>query len=206
MEKNSQSREQGPARAHLETGRSDPETGQRHSDKGQDSLAARLTAGDRAAAAELVDIYHERIYRFMRRLGHDRQLSEDLTQETFLRAWSHIGQLRDDNALEAWLYRIAGNVSKLYWRKHRIKESTGIDAVAVPSTGEAGHDIIGRSEELNKLQRAIDRLTWKLRQAIVLHYMQHLSIAEAAKAAGISPGTLKSRLNRALNTLRRHVS
>jgi RNA polymerase sigma-70 factor (ECF subfamily) len=52
----------------------------------------------------------------MRRLGHGRQLSEDLTQETFLRAWRHIGQLRNGKALEAWLYRIAGNVSKLYWR------------------------------------------------------------------------------------------
>jgi len=206
MEKNSQSREQEPAPAHLETGRSDPETGQRHADKGQDSLAARLTAGDREAAAELVDIYHERIYRFMRRLGHGQQLSEDLTQETFLRAWRHIGQLRDGKALEAWLYRIAGNVSKLYWRRHRIKESTSIDSVAAPSTGEAGHDVIGRSEELNRLHRAVDRLSWKLRQAIVLHYMQHLSIAEAAKAAGIRQGTFKSRLNRALNTLRRYVS
>jgi RNA polymerase sigma-70 factor (ECF subfamily) len=205
MEKNSQSREQVPAPAHLETGRSDPETGQRHSDKGQDSLAARLTAGDREAAAELVDIYHERIYRFMRRLGHGQQLSEDLTQETFLRAWRHIGQLRDGKALEAWLYRIAGNVSKLYWRRHKVKELTGMESIAVPYTGEAGHDIIGRQEQLGRLQGAVDRLSWKLRQAIVLHYMQHLSIAEAAKAACIRQGTFKSRLNRALNTLRKQI-
>ena len=206
MEKNSQSREQQPTPAHLETERSDPEAGQRHPDKGQDSLAARLTAGDREAAAELVDIYYERIYRFMRRLGHGRQLSEDLTQETFLRAWRHIGQLRDDKALEAWLYRIAGNVSKLYWRRQKVKELTGVDEIAVPYTGQSGYDVIGHSEELNKLQRAIDRLSWKLRQAVVLHYMQHLSIADAAKAAGIRQGTFKSRLNRALNTLRRNVS
>jgi len=206
MEKNSQPREQEPAQAHLETGRSDPETGQRHPDKGQDSLAARLTAGDREAAAELVDRYHERIYRFMRRLGHSRQLSEDLTQETFLRAWRHIGQLRDGKALEAWLYRIAGNVSKLYWRRHKVKESTGIESIAAPSASEAGHDVIGRSEELRRLQRAVDRLSRKLRQAIVLHYMQQLSISEAAEAAGISQGTFKSRLNRALNTLRKHAT
>ena len=205
MEKNSQPREQEPAQSHLQIGRSDPETGQRHSDKEQDSLAARLTAGDREAAAEFVDRYHERIYRFMRRLGHGRQLSEDLTQETFLRAWRHIGQLRDGKALEAWLYRIAGNVSKLYWRRHKVKELTGIDEIAVPYTGQSGYDIIGRNEQLIKLQGAVDRLSWKLRQAIVLHYMQHLSIAEAAKAAGIRQGTFKSRLNRALNTLRKQI-
>jgi RNA polymerase sigma-70 factor (ECF subfamily) len=206
MEENSQPREQEPAQAHLEIGRSDPETGQRHSDKEQDSLAARLTAGDREAAAEFVDRYHERIYRFMRRLGHGRQLSEDLTQETFLRAWRHIGQLRNGKALEAWLYRIAGNVSKLYWRRHKVKESTGIESIAAPYTSEAGHDVIGRSEEFRRLQRAVDRLSRKLRQAIVLHYMQQLSISEAAEAAGISQGTFKSRLNRALNTLRKHAT
>ena len=142
----------------------------------------------------------------MRRLGHSRQLSEDLTQETFLRAWRHIGQLRDGKALEAWLYRIAGNVSKLYWRRHKVKESTGIESIAAPHTSEAGHDVIGRSEELRRLQRAVDRLSRKLRQAIVLHYMQQLSISEAAEAAGISQGTFKSRLNRALNTLRKHAT
>ncbi len=205
MEKNSQSREQVPAPAHPESGNSNLEQGQRHADKGQDSLAARLTAGDRAAAVELIDIYHERIYRFIRRLGHGRQLSEDLTQETFLRAWRHIGQLRDGKALEAWLYRIAGNVSKLYWRRHKVKELTGIDEIAVPYTGQSGYDIIGRNEQVIKLQGAVDRLSWKLRQAIVLHYMQHLSIAEAAKAAGIRQGTFKSRLNRALNTLRKQI-
>ena len=66
-----------------------------HSEQRLDSLVRRLRAGDRTAAAELVDIYYKQIYFFMRRLGHDRQVSEDLTQESFLNAWHHIGQLRD---------------------------------------------------------------------------------------------------------------
>ena len=55
----------------------------------------------------------------MRAVGHNRQTSEDLTQETFLRAWYHIGQLRDGKALNGWLFRIAGNVSKLHHRRHK---------------------------------------------------------------------------------------
>jgi RNA polymerase sigma factor (sigma-70 family) len=78
--------------------------------------------------------------------------------------------------------------------------------MAAPYSGEAGHDVVAHNEQLGRLQGAVDRLSWKLRQAIVLHYMQHLSIAEAAKAAGIRQGTFKSRLNRALNILRKHVS
>ena len=72
-------------------------------EKRRDSLAARLRAGDSTAATELVDIYYEQIYLFMRRLGHSRQASEDLTQESFLQAWHHIGQLRDGKALNSWL-------------------------------------------------------------------------------------------------------
>jgi RNA polymerase sigma-70 factor (ECF subfamily) len=82
-------------------------------------LAARLSKGRSAAAEELVDCYYERIYLFMRAVGHDRQISEDLTQETFLRAWYHIGQLRDGKALSGWLFRIASNASA-YHRRHQI--------------------------------------------------------------------------------------
>jgi len=78
----------------------------------QDWLAERLREGDRAAAARLVEMYYQPIFLYMRRLGHDRQESEDLTQESFLNAWYHIGQLKDGKALASWLYRIASNVSR----------------------------------------------------------------------------------------------
>ena len=206
MEKNAERAEQEAASAHPQNRKSNARATEKRVNKAQDSLASRLSSGERCAAAELVDVYHEQIYLFMRRLGHDRELSEDLTQETFLRARHLIGQLRDSKALEAWLYRIAGNVSKLYWRRRKLKELTNIDTIEAPHSGAAGHDVVAHNEELGRLQGAVDRLSWKLRQAIVLHYMQHLSIAEAAKAAGISQGTFKSRLNRALNILRKHVS
>lgn len=170
-----------------------------------DSLARRLRAGDHTAAAELVDIYYKQIYLFMRRLGHDRQVSEDLTQESFLKAWHHIGQLRDGKALNGWLYRIAGNVSKLYWRRHKQKKPAGVESFYVPDHSNAVPDIAEQNEQLEQLKNAVARLPVKLRQTVVLHYMQHLTIAEAADAAGIREGTFKSRLNRALTTLRKQV-
>ena len=176
-----------------------------HLPQRQDTLAARLRAGDRTAAAELVDIYYEQIYLYMRRLGHDRQVSEDLTQESFLNAWYHIGQLRDGKALNSWLYRIAGNVSRLYWRRHKGKEAAGIDDIDVPDSSGAQWDKAGHREQIEQLKSAVARLPIKLRQAVVLHYMQQLTISEAAEAAGIRPGTFKSRLNRALKALRKHV-
>jgi RNA polymerase sigma-70 factor (ECF subfamily) len=178
---------------------------QEHLGQRRDSLAARLRTGNRAAAAELVDIYYQRIYLFMRRLGHSGQVSEDLTQQSFLQAWQHIGQLRDGKALNGWLYRIAGNVSKLYWRKHKAGKSVSIEGIDVPESSEAESGKIGDYEQFGRLKNAVVRLPGKLRQAVVLHYMQHLTIAEAAEAAGVRQGTFKSRLSRALKALRKQV-
>jgi len=171
----------------------------------RDSLATRLRAGDRDAAAELVDEYYEQIYLFMRRLGHDRQASEDLTQESFFNAWHHIGQLKDGKALNGWIYRIASNVSRLHWRKHKHKEVIGIEGLQVQQSDKSEHEKIEYNEQLEQLKDAVERLPMKLRETIILHYMQQLTIAEAAEVAGLNQGTFKSRLNRALKTLRKKV-
>jgi len=177
-----------------------------HLDQKRLSLVARLKAGDRAAAAELVDEYYQQIYLFMRKFGHDRQISEDLTQESFFNAWHHIGQLRDGKALDSWLYRIAANVSRLYWRKHKHKEVVGIEIIDSAESTEDGYDRVGRYEQLEELKTAVGRLPVKLRETIVLHYMQQLTIAKAAEALGVKEGTFKSRLNRALKALRKDIT
>lgn len=167
----------------------------------QENLATRLRGGDKEAASELVDMYYEQIYLYMRRLGHDPQISEDLTQESFFSAWRHIGQLRDGKSLNGWLYRIAGNVSRLFWRKH--KHISAIEDIKLPDADKAVSEQVNHQEELERLNSAVSKLPRKLRQTIVLHYMQQLTIAEAAQAADIREGTFKSRLNRALKILRK---
>ncbi len=192
--------------AYPNTKKEDSGKSQVHPEQQRQSLVARLRAGDRGAAAELVDKYYQRIYLFMRRLGHDQQISEDLTQESFFNAWHHIGQLRDGKALDSWLYRIAANVSKLHWRKHKRKEVVGIDIVEMAGGTEDGRDRVSRYEQLDELKTAVERLPRKLKETIVLHYMQQLTIARAAEALGIKEGTFKSRLNKALKTLRKEIT
>jgi RNA polymerase sigma-70 factor (ECF subfamily) len=198
--------EQKPDVAYLTNEQRDAGANKEFLSQRRDSLHARLRAGDRTAAAEMVDEYHEQIYLFMRRLGHDRQISEDLTQETFFNAWHHIGQLKNEKALNGWLYRIAGNVSRLYWRRHKHSEVVGIEDMDLPDSGQAGPDAAGRREQLEQLKDAVTRLPVKLRETIALHYLQQLTIAEAADIAGIRQGTFKSRLNRALGILRKSVA
>jgi len=167
------------------------------------SLVSQLRAGSNEAAEQFVNLYYEQIYLFMRRLGHSSQVSEDLTQESFLKAWQHIEQLRDDDALKGWLYRIAGNVSKVYWRRKKAKV-VNIDELEI-SDQSRDEKKLGDFEELERLQKAIKTLPMKMKEAVILHYLQHLTIEEAAKAAGIRLGTFKSRINRAMKKLKKQM-
>jgi len=205
MQKNAQAAEQNDGTAHLvrEMAAAASTEGTPRTDC--ESLAMRLRRGDRTAAEELVSCYYERIYLFMRAIGHDRQISEDLTQETFLRVWYHIGQLRDGKALNGWLFRIAGNVSRLHWRRHKDADATGPEGPDTPLGGPNGLEGASGQENLMRLRGAVARLPHKLRQAVVLHYMEQLTISEAADAAGVRQGTLKSRLNRGLEALRKQM-
>ena len=206
MEKDSRVAEQTDDLAHLTRKQAIADEDRRLLAEDAAHLAARLRKGDRTAAEELVDRYYERIYLFMRAVGHDCQISEDLTQETFLRAWYHIGQLREGKALNGWLFRIAGNVSKLHHRRHKDRGTVDLDSIEPPEGGADGSNRAGDREQADQLRQAVGRLPWKLRQAIVLHYMEQLTISEAADAAGIRQGTLKSRLNRGLEALRKEVA
>jgi len=176
----------------------------RGSGKSPVALVSQLKAGSNEAAEQLVGLYYEQIYLFMRRLGHSCQVSEDLTQETFLQAWQHIDQLIDDKALKGWLYRIAGNVSKGYWRRNKKRKAVNIEELKISDQSE-GEKKLGDFEELERLKKAIMMLPMKLKEAVILHYLQHLTIEEAAKAAGVTEGTLKGRINRALKKLKKQL-
>lgn len=205
MHKNAPAAEQSTDLAHLAPKMTDAARPGRRSESEQVELAGRLRHGDRAAAEELVETYYERIYLFMRAMGHDSQISEDLTQEAFMKAWYHIGQLRDGRALTGWLFRIASNVSRLHWRRHRHESGIGGEGLEPVAVGGDGLRLAGDQEQFAWLHQEIARLPWKLKQAIVLHYLDQLTIAEAAEAAQVRPGTLKSRLNRGLEALRKHI-
>lgn len=194
--------EQQAGWAHLDKERQVVHENNQDLQKNRRSLAFRLRAGSHKAAAELVDIYYEQMYFYMRRLGHSRSVSEELTQEIFMSAWQHIGQLKTDVALNNWLYRIASNISRVYWRRHKGESAAGIEGFEV-ADGNDGR--IGDFERFEDLRKAVESLPRKLREVIVLHYMQHLTISEAAEAVGVRLGTFKSRLNRALNALRKQL-
>jgi RNA polymerase sigma-70 factor (ECF subfamily) len=175
-------------------------------EKTADSLVTRLQVGDEEAACALVDTYHRQIYAFLRHLGHSWWVSEELTQRTFVQAWRNINSLKNSQGLNTWLYRIARNASKEYWRKNkkRIELNAGEARLTVHSqNGQGGSHL---AEEFERARQAVLKLPLKLREAVVLHYMQSFSITEAAVIAGVREGTFKSRLSRAIKKLRKELT
>ena len=142
----------------------------------------------------------------MRRLGFGSQMSEDLTQEAFLQIWQHIGQLRNSGALNSWIYRVACNVSRAYLRRHKGKETQSIDLTILKADNKDEYDNIEHNEQIKRLNSAVAGLPMKFKETIILHYMQQLNIADAAKVLGVREGTFKSRLSRALKRLRNQIS
>ena len=124
-----------------------------------------------------------------------------------MKAWYHLGQLRNGSTLSGWLFRIAHNVSCQHWRRRGRREAAvgeGIELRAEDNMGqEIREDRVAYTEQLERLQLAVEGLSLKLRQTIVLHYLQGFPISAAARVAGIREGTFKSRLNQALEALRR---
>jgi RNA polymerase sigma-70 factor (ECF subfamily) len=165
-------------------------------------LVWRLRRGDREACGELIRRHHSQVYGYLRRLGADPGLAEDLTQETYARAWQGIRTLRKAASLRSWLLTIARNELFQQMREGR-PETTALADLPERTDDAPGAEItLVRDERDRMVRRAVARLEPTLCEAIALHYFQGLSFREAGAVIGIPAGTVKSRVHRALGCLR----
>jgi RNA polymerase sigma-70 factor (ECF subfamily) len=158
-------------------------------------LVWRLRRGDRDACRDLVRRYHGRVYGYLRRLGADPPLAEDLTQETYARAWNRIETLRKATSLRSWLLTIARN-QYLQWVRVKRVDTAAIDGL--PETADRAPTV----ESDLALREAVDRLEPDLQETVALHYFQGLTLREIGAVLEAPVGTVKSRLHRALVSLR----
>ncbi|MBV6497436.1 MAG: sigma-70 family RNA polymerase sigma factor [Acidobacteria bacterium ACB1] len=184
----------------------------RHTENG---FVDKLKAGDAAAFDTLVERFSGSIFAVALRISADREEAEDLTQETFLRAFRSIGGFRGDASLKTWLIRIAINQSRnrsRWWRRRRRDRTVSLDEQISDSSVHIGDTIAditaGPEEDTLKreretaLLRALSTLKPIYREAIVLADIEGLTYAECAAALDINMGTLKSRIARAREELR----
>jgi RNA polymerase sigma-70 factor, ECF subfamily len=169
-------------------------------------LVESAKAGDTEAFAALYDRYLETVYRYVYYRVGSRQLAEDLTSETFLRALRRIGtftwQGRD---FAAWLVTIARNLVADHFKSSRFRlEISTADIVATDSgseTTEGPEHTVMQAWTNAALLEALKRLNPQQQECLVLRFLQGLSVAETARIMGKNEGAIKTLQYRAVRTL-----
>ncbi len=164
------------------------------------AIQANEFEAENASAAFNAD--YQRIYRYIKSMIRDEFEAEDLTQETFLRAFNRRDTLREEAARTAWLYRIATHVTldrlRRYARRAPLESESDLDAseVAEPDAPSL-QQTMERDEMSGCVQAYLNRLSDSYRAVILLHDMHELSAQEIAQLLGESLATVKIRLHRA---------
>lgn len=179
-------------------------------------LIKQVKKGDHQAFAELVDRYKNSVYAICLRMVGDRHEAEDLSQETFIRAYRHIAQFDHNRKFSTWVFRIATNLSIDFLR--RKKPSVSLDA-EIPGTdgltlnsmlpdsdaGARPDERMIRTEMEQRVQREIAKLPEKYRSAVILKYVEDLSLKEIGDIMDLPIGTVKTRIHRGREMIRRNM-
>jgi len=171
-------------------------------------LAEKARAGDRASLEQLVNHFHEEIFRMVYYRTRSRMDAEDLTQEIFMRMSKNLPGLKDAGRIRPWLYSIALNRVRDFHRKKRILSffgtTTELDAVAQATAGSSnnpGDNVIQKEFQL-QFHRFTEGLSRWEREVFMLRFVNHLRIREIAEALKKSESTIKTHLYRALKKFR----
>ncbi len=178
----------------------------------------KLKQGDAVAFDTFVQRYTSDIYGLLYRITEDAEEAADLTQETFIKAFKAIKKFRGDAELKTWLFRIAINQSKnrfRWWKRRKREKTVSLDAPVgngdtplseTISTGFANPEENTLQNERQKfLSEALQKLPDIFREAVILCDIEGLSYEEISTVLEINPGTVKSRIARGREELRKKL-
>jgi RNA polymerase sigma-70 factor, ECF subfamily len=162
-------------------------------------LFERASHGDHEAFGVLVGGHLARLDSAARLILRDPELARDAVQEATLRAWKNLRGLRDPDRLGAWLHRLTVNACLDMARKRRGRT---MEVELTPLHDAPVADPTSRVADALYVERMLAAVDPAQRAVVVLHYYLDLTLPETAAVLGIPVGTAKSRLNRALDTMR----
>jgi RNA polymerase sigma-70 factor (ECF subfamily) len=175
-----------------------------------EALIRRCQQGDRLAIEVLIRRYQNYVYRLCYLVMRSEQDAEDMTQETFIRAFRALPrfEIRQGTSFEAWLYRIAVNACRSRMRRKWYQvlpwPEPAPQLVAAPE--EQPDRVLIQGERRHRLLEAIDSLGEKHRLVVILRYYAGLSNEEIARTLNIPSGTVRSRLHVARQRLREFLA
>lgn len=180
------------------------------------ALVARAKEGDAAAFSELVRHYDRRVFRMAKQITQNDDDTEDVLQETFLKAYTHLNDFQGNSKFYTWLVRIAVNEALMKLRKRRADRTSPLDEPIDTGEDEVVREIAVweenpesqySREEMHKiLDDAVQSLKPPYRTVFILRDIEELSIEETAEALNLSISAVKSRLLRARLQLREKLT
>lgn len=173
----------------------------------ESECVARVLSGDRTAFDRLVDSYTARIYTHVYRMTRNREEAEDVVQETFLRAYRNLASFDRLRPFRNWLYAIATNLALNALRARQRRGLTitldfDNDMVEIDSQLEDARALLMRGDIAGRLAQAIGMLPPQPAALVHLHYMEGMTIREAADTLDMSEDAAKVALHRARKRLR----
>lgn len=169
-------------------------------------LVLRCQEDDIEAFDEIVARYKDGIYNYIWRMVSNRDDAEDLTQEVFLRAFTSIKRFRSEANLRTWLYKIANNICidryrrmglerRLFTRLEKDSDDSGcVETMEIPDGTYDPQALYDRTETIDEIYKALDKLPQKLRMAVLLYDLEGLTYEEITEVMDCPMGTVKSRI------------
>jgi RNA polymerase sigma-70 factor (ECF subfamily) len=165
------------------------------------TLVSRAQAGDRAAFEDLIRAHARLVWASAYGWARDPAWTEDIVQETFLRAWESIREVKEPRAFKGWLLTIA---RRLAWHQAEVSGRTlRDDRLPDPGAGEPPAD---PEEAREEVQKALARLPERYRVPVTLHFLNGLEYAAIERVTGLANGALRGLVARGVAKLRAELA
>ncbi|MBE6985701.1 MAG: sigma-70 family RNA polymerase sigma factor [Ruminococcaceae bacterium] len=173
----------------------------------------KAAKGDASAFEELLLRYHGQIYNLCLRMTGNPDDAADLTQEAFLKVWKNLESFQFDSAFSTWLYRLASNCCLDFLRSQKRRPTVSLtveneedeQVMDIPDAQPTPEEQAVKQEEKEQLHLAMQMLDEEQRQILTLRVVNDLSYTEIADILRVKEGTVKSRLSRARENLRKKL-
>ena len=161
--------------------------------------------------SHVVASHRPQIFRFLLASTRDVDLAETLTQDCFLKAHRHWASFRGESTTMTWLMRIAINLQKDHWRNRRVQfwrltrtNAVDLDEASewLPSGESSQEQTLLARERVGQVWKAVEGLSERQRTVFLLRFVEEMELSEIAQTTGLSEGTIKAHLSRALARVR----
>ncbi|MFV0518120.1 MAG: RNA polymerase sigma factor [Aminipila sp.] len=169
-------------------------------------LVLRLKKGDESAFEEIFEKYKVKAVRTAYLITGNRELAEDIVQETFIESFRTIQNLKEPRYFETWFFKILTHIAWKYSKKEKrlVPVENIFESEKIMSQQQEDYNFINEEKSL-QLSESLDKLEVKQKTAIYLYYYGGFSISEIAKIMGCFEGTVKSRLYTARKNLKKSL-